>query len=84
MEKLRKEYNRVSKLLLKHMQIQYGTEEGAKKYAEANGLIGSLFHFMERHKEMYVYSTMVKQECRRLKGKIKTPRWHALMEEIFG
>lgn len=82
-EKLQIEYNKTSKLLLKHMQIQYGTQEGVKKYVEGIGLIGTLFHFMERHKEIYVIGRLVRQDRKRLKGKMHTPRWHALMEEIF-
>uniref|UniRef100_A0A914EKY6 Uncharacterized protein n=1 Tax=Acrobeloides nanus TaxID=290746 RepID=A0A914EKY6_9BILA len=40
------------------MQIQYGTQEGAKKYVECIGLIGTLFHFMERHKKF-----MLLEDC---------------------
>jgi hypothetical protein len=80
-ELLQKEYNKVSKLLLKHMQIQHGKDEGTKKYSEAINLIGTLFHFMERHKEIYIFKNMTTTITKKNNGDGSS--WNLLMDEIF-
>lgn len=80
-QKLQAEYEKVSKLLLLHLQIQYGKDEGAKKFSECVALIGTLFHFFERHKEIYIFTNM--SQKKKAVPDYDKPNWKGLMDEIF-
>uniref|UniRef100_A0A914DMA7 Uncharacterized protein n=1 Tax=Acrobeloides nanus TaxID=290746 RepID=A0A914DMA7_9BILA len=58
-EILNKEREKYAFTLLRYMQAQLGTMEGAKKYAEVISLVETFFYFAQRHREMLLMGSLI-------------------------
>uniref|UniRef100_A0A914CA72 NR LBD domain-containing protein n=1 Tax=Acrobeloides nanus TaxID=290746 RepID=A0A914CA72_9BILA len=58
-EILNKEREKYALTLLRYMQAQLGTMEGAKKYAEVISLVETFFYFAQRNREMHVIISLI-------------------------
>ncbi|KAE9553979.1 hypothetical protein FO519_002796 [Halicephalobus sp. NKZ332] len=55
---LEKEFERYSKILLKHVQGNLGTAPGAVKYAKIMEVFEAMAHFAQKHRELHVWVQM--------------------------
>uniref|UniRef100_A0A914CIC7 NR LBD domain-containing protein n=1 Tax=Acrobeloides nanus TaxID=290746 RepID=A0A914CIC7_9BILA len=61
---LQKEADKYSKLLLHYQQMEYGEAKGAQKYAEVITLMGTFFHFAEKHRQIFFLNRVARDIAR--------------------
>lgn len=75
---LQEESMKYSKILLRHLQLTHGQENGAKRYLEIISLIGTYFQFAEKHRHLYLLRRFERSDSN---GKLPPPP--LLLDEIM-
>uniref|UniRef100_A0AC34QPW0 Uncharacterized protein n=1 Tax=Panagrolaimus sp. JU765 TaxID=591449 RepID=A0AC34QPW0_9BILA len=79
---LQKESEKYSKLLLRHMQNEFGVKSGATRYSQIMAIFEAMAHFAQRHKELHLLMKMAR-EAHFQRNSIKIPQDMTILEEVL-